>query len=93
MQFAVPFIRIPVEKAMDMTKGAVANFNVASLVVTGAIVVVTGFILPTILKFVDQKIMPIPIHTGFKRGKSSNRYLPSYYNIRRYFSFKPIYRN
>lgn len=69
MEFAVPFISIPVKRALDMSKGAVANFNIGSLLLSGAIVFVTAFVLPVALKLIDQKLMPLPVHPGFGRSK------------------------
>lgn len=65
----LPFISIPVKRALDMSKGAVANFNIGSLLLSGAIVFVTAFVLPVALKLIDQKLMPLPVHPGFGRSK------------------------
>ncbi|KAF5280857.1 hypothetical protein FQR65_LT03006 [Abscondita terminalis] len=59
MQFAVPFITIPVEKALDATKGAVAKINVAAVVVSAAIALMTGFILPALVKVFSHKFHPM----------------------------------
>ncbi|KAK4884479.1 hypothetical protein RN001_000750 [Aquatica leii] len=59
MQFAVPFIKIPVDKAIDATKGAVAKVNIAAVVVSAAIALMTGFILPALVKVFSLKFNPM----------------------------------
>ncbi|KAF5297080.1 hypothetical protein FQA39_LY02660 [Lamprigera yunnana] len=67
MQFGVPFITIPVNKAMDATKGAIAKINVAALVVSAVIAIMSGFILPAIVKLLSNKYR----HPGFSRDIKS----------------------
>lgn len=50
MEFAVPFISVPVKDAWDLTKGSVANINTGALVLTGMFVLISTVFIPTFLK-------------------------------------------
>lgn len=69
MEFSVPFIKVPVRKAMDMTKGTIASVNVGALVVSGIIIFGSVFVLPFLISLFNSKMTQIPVSTLFGKGR------------------------
>lgn len=56
LDFAVPFIKIPVKKSVEMTKGAMANINLGALVLTGVLTFGAVVVVPALISILNTKL-------------------------------------
>lgn len=62
LNFAVPFVKIPVKKSMDATKGAMANINLGALVLAAATTFGAAVVVPGLLSILNKKMfVPHPV--------------------------------
>lgn len=76
LDFNVPFITVPIKKSMDMAKTSLLNMNIASLVLTGAIIFGAAVALPVILAIFNKKgLIPSnnPMSALYKMGSQRSK--------------------
>lgn len=90
MDFSVPFISVPVRKAMDMTKGTIAKLNVGAILVSGVIIFGTVVVIPLLINLLNDKVAKVPVQTFFGKGrKLHNTYTIRVNNVTYYFPACP----
>uniref|UniRef100_A0A1I8Q406 Uncharacterized protein n=1 Tax=Stomoxys calcitrans TaxID=35570 RepID=A0A1I8Q406_STOCA len=83
MEFIIPFVRIPIERSMHLTKTAfrnLFNLNTHSILTTGAVVAIGG-ILAILAKLIFSPFGGIGIVGGYKKSSRSSAEYPPWHQL------------